>query len=135
MSSHLTSRQISETVAGSECPDTAAHLNECQACRAEVESFLNTLGQFRQSVRIWSEEPIFQPAVPQTQPALRRFGWPLALAACLVGLLAVPYARVPHPAAPRQAAISDAELLVQVDRQLSEAVPTSLEAVALRGDR
>jgi periplasmic protein TonB len=54
MSQHLTSRQISECLMGVSDPSGQWHVNECSACRAEIETIERPLALFRTSVRHWS---------------------------------------------------------------------------------
>jgi hypothetical protein len=132
MNEHLTSRQISEFVAGLAGPAIGEHLHQCEACRSEVERFNETLGLFRQSVRQWSaerEQP--HPAMrTHRKVTLQHLGWTAALAACLIAGLAIPHDKGVKPA-PALPTMSDAELLVQVDRDLSEAVPPSMLPIEL----
>ena len=136
MNDHPTSRQIDEFVAGAASPAVAGHLRECPGCRAEAERLSHSLAIFRQSVHQWS---LAQERLPsQSYPGqshrritLRRLGWTAALAACLIAGLTLPRHRDAAPA-DRPRPVSDAELLVRVDRELSELAPASLEPVALQ---
>jgi len=143
MNEHLTSQQISEFVAGLAGPAIGEHVSQCQVCRSEAERLSDTLGLFRQSVRQWSTEQEQRDLVTlhsaglhsaekhaHRKVTLQRLGWTAALAACLIAGLALPHDKGVKPA-PAQPAISDAELLVQVDRELSEAVPPSMAPIEL----
>lgn len=133
MNEHLTSRQVSEFVAGLAGPAIGEHVHQCDVCRSEVESLSGTLGLFRQSVRQWSaEQEQRQPVTPHSHRnvTLQRVGWTAALAACLIAGLSLPHDKAVKQA-PARPAISDAELLVQVDKQLSESVPPSMAPIEL----
>jgi hypothetical protein len=133
MNEHLTSRQISEFVAGLAGPAIGEHLHECAVCRSGAERLNDTLGLFRQSVRQWStEQERRHPVVLHSarKVTLQRLGWTAAVAACLIAGLALPHNKAVKPA-PARPTISDAELLVQVDRELSEAVPPSMAPIEL----
>jgi len=139
MSDHLTSQQISELVAGAPGAAAEEHVRDCPACRSEVEHFNGTLASFRQSVRHWSEErePEFAPlrlVSSDRRLAVQSWGWAVAVAACLIAGVELPRVINNRPAAPHQVAaqVTDAQLLARVDRELSEAVPPSLEPIALK---
>ena len=136
MNEHLTAEEISKFAAGGASTAIGEHLRGCVACRLEAEHLTDALALFRQSVRQWSVE---QERLPATVPSgalsraagLKRLAWAAALAACLIAGLALPHGKGVKPAPVRQA-ISDADLLVQVDRELSEAVAPSMEPMALQ---
>ena len=133
MNRHLTSRQVSEYVAGLAAPAVGEHVHECAVCRSEADRLSDTLGLFRQSVRQWSTEREQRRPVTlhsHRKITLRRLGWTAALAACLIAGLAIPRDKGVKPA-PARLTRSDAELLVQVDRQLSESVPPSMAPIEL----
>jgi hypothetical protein len=133
MNEHLTSRQVSEFVAGLAGPAIGEHVHQCDVCRSEAERLSDTLGSFRQSVRQWSNEQEHRRPVilhSARKATLQRLGWTAALAACLIAGMAIPHDKGVKPA-PARRIISDAELLVQVDRELSEVVPPSMAPIEL----
>jgi ferric-dicitrate binding protein FerR (iron transport regulator) len=135
MSHHVTSEQISEFVAGAVSSSVQEHIQACPACRSEAERLNETLALFGQSVRRWSLEQEHARPVPSPRLSnLRQLGWTLALAACLIAGLVLPHSKTvtPTPIRNNVSSISDAELLVQVNRELSEAVPPSMAPIALR---
>jgi hypothetical protein len=134
MKDHLTERDISEFVAGAAGPAIGEHLHGCHECRLQAEGLINTLAVFRQSVRDWSLEPGQPTAVTASNRrfTLRRLVWTAALAAPLIAGLMLPYFRI--KSTPKSQAISDADLLVQVDRELSEKVAPSMEPIELRNE-
>jgi len=135
MNNHLSSEQISEFVAGGASAAIGEHLRECLACRSEAERLTDTLATFRQTVRDWSLELEHAPLpVARRKVRLRHLGWAAALAACLIAALALPHDRRDKPAASVPQVISDADLLGQVDRELSEAVPPSMAPMALQNE-
>jgi anti-sigma factor RsiW len=141
MNDHLTPQQISEFVAGAVSPAIEEHVHDCVACSAEAERLSETVALFRESARNWSQEqeserpliPLNLSASKNSRFTLRHLGWSAALAACLIAGLTLPHYRAIKPAPAHQAnsAISDSELLVQVDRELSETVPPSMEPIAM----
>ena len=141
MNYHLTSQQISEYVAGASGPDMEEHIHACVACRAETERLSETLALFRDSARRWSLEhesarpllPVNLAAVNNRRLTLRYLGLTAAVAACLIAGLTLPRDKAGKPPLVRHSvsAITDTELLVQVDRELSETVPPSMEPIAL----
>jgi anti-sigma factor RsiW len=144
MNDHLTSQQITEYVAGASGPAMEEHVHSCIACRAEAERLSETLALFRDSARRWSLEhesarpliPVNLGAANNRRVTLRYLGLTAAVAACLIAGLTLPHdkhdkAGKPAPVRHAVSAITDAELLVQVDRELSETVPPSMEPIAL----
>jgi anti-sigma factor RsiW len=141
MNNHLTAEQISEYVAGAEDVALEEHVHSCVACRAEAERLSETLAIFRESARGWSlEQESARPLKPVNLAApnnrsvpLRYFGLTAAAAACLIAGLVLPRDKAgkPSPAHNAVATMSDAELLGQVDRELSETVAPSLQPIAL----
>jgi hypothetical protein len=122
MKEHLTQQQISEFVAGEKQHEP--HIRGCAACRNEAELLNESLALFRQSVKNWSAD--CEPrAIPRRAAMPRNWGWAIALAACLIAVVTAWQGLAPAPVPARQT-ISDAELLGQVNRQLSEAVPPSM---------
>lgn len=136
MNTHLTPNQIDGYLAGLSDPETARHAGECAACRAQLAQLSETMVAFRASVRETAElaQPHWNPVTTTHRAASpRRLAW-AALAACLLAGLTLPrhWNRETQPPPVTASAISDAELLVQVDRELGEAIPPSFEPVALR---
>jgi predicted anti-sigma-YlaC factor YlaD len=148
MNNHPASQDISDFVAGASGVAVAEHVNACPACRAEAAQMAGSLALFRDAVRQWSLEaegvrPPWMPQPMTPKPVTRRrftlpqVGWATAaLGICVAAVLTLPLDRHrnPTPATAATVAISDAELLVRVDRQLSQAVPTSFEPIALKNN-
>jgi anti-sigma factor RsiW len=124
---HLNSEQLSETMLGEPHPWIARHLDKCAACRAELASFREALGEFRGAVRCWSESEAHAALAVQAGPSESR-SWiashqlALALLLAAVCVLASFVWR-----GGESAAANDAVLLNQVDAQVSRAVPSSME--------
>jgi anti-sigma factor RsiW len=142
MNDHLTSQQISEFVAGAAgvAPALDAHIQACDSCRAEAARLTETLALFRDAARRWSlEQESARPLMnvdlhaPRRTVNLWHWGWKAALAACLIAGLALSreHAAKPAPVHQAVAAISDAELLGRVNRELSETVAPSMQPIAL----
>ena len=155
MKQHLTRDEISMLVAGGTNDgaighaEHARHIRECVACRSEAERLREALALFRHSARSWSTSQEQQPRNAilniSGRLTLRRVGWTAAACACLLAGLTLPreqfgipvfrHVRFGTPVLRQTSAISDAELLGQVDRELSEAVPPSMEPMALNQNR
>ena len=78
MSSHLSALEISECFIGESAPSVAAHVRECDRCRAEVTSLGDSLCQFRDAVNHWSchlDHAEYQ-VVYRTTPARAHYGSP-----------------------------------------------------------
>jgi anti-sigma factor RsiW len=132
MTVHLSSEQIAENVlgqpsAGQLSSMVARHVEQCLACRAEVASFRESLGEFRSAVRSWSDQQAATVlAIPADSPK-PRFWKPshqLAWALLLAGVCVIASFVVPHN---QQQASSDIVLLNQVDTEVSRTVPSSME--------
>jgi anti-sigma factor RsiW len=115
MTEHLAAGRITECVGGGPGPEEQRHLLECAECRAEVARLRSTLGQFREAVRGWSDGQSEWALARARARAVRRparvwFRWPVLAAIAL--------------------ALADAQLLEQVDREVSESVPSPMEPLA-----
>lgn len=127
MIQHLSAEQISQWMIGERSPQLERHVAQCDECRAELAQLETTLRQFRGAVREWSGSAT-PPAWRQPAPRHSWFSWPrLALAAAtLCILLALPvYWTIRGRERAEQAA--DAQLLEQVDSEISRAVPEPME--------
>ena len=97
MSRHLSQGQLSHWVAGEHPESAGRHLEECAACRGEVERAVRALELFRESADRWSDR---WSQAPRT-PAQISWNWPrLAAAGTMVAALvaaAVWIGRAPVP--------------------------------------
>ncbi len=124
---HLRSEQLSECILGQPGAIAAQHLEDCPACRAELERFREVLTGFRGAVRGWSENQAQVALVVNARPsesrswiASHQLAFALLLAAvCILGSF------LWHGG--EGAPASDAVLLNQVDAQVSRTVPSSME--------
>ncbi len=132
MIAHLSSEQVAEFVLGQPEPAIVQHVEGCSVCRAELAAFREALGEFRGTVRAWSEHQanaaIAIPPGPVEEgywTGMRQLTCALAIAAvCILVSLVFPWLSARK--APAFAA-SDAILLNQVDAQVSRTVPSSME--------
>lgn len=135
MTEHLSGKRMAEWVCGSRTPEEERHLRECAQCGAEVARLESALGQFRESVRGWSDQR--SPAALQKVrarearrgPARVWFRWPM-LAAAALALSVAPLYKTVHDRQLAAQALADTQLMEQVDREVSEAVPTPMEPLA-----
>ena len=135
MTEHLSGQRMAGWVCGERTPEEERHLRECAQCGAEIARLESALGQFRESVRGWSGQR--SPAALQKvrAPEARRgpariwFRWPVLVAAALALSVAPVYKTVLDRQRAAQA-LADAQLMEQVDREVSEAVPTPMEPMA-----
>ncbi len=135
---HLTEQQILAWQLNEQTPEQAAHVAECRECRTEVEGLQSSLAVFRSAVFAWSDghesrtlRPLWTaPRKRWLQPALQ---W-VAAAALLAGVAAPLYThRVMEQRREEQAqqrARADQALLEQVDQEVSQTVPDSMEPLA-----
>jgi anti-sigma factor RsiW len=134
MNPHLSERQISAWALGERDAEVGRHADACAACRVELVRVGEALAAFRQSARQWGEREMEAGVSPDwtTEPSrpwitFGRLRWACAVAALslCVGVTATLW-RDHRPAA-RDAAAADAMLLKQVDADVSQAVPDSME--------
>lgn len=132
MSVHLSQREVSEWIAGERGSADAAHVSGCPSCRSELDGLSRTLADFRMAVRETGE------ACSQAAPAAAAFERPglrltlvwrsLAVAGLTLAALLVVGPESPRSDRARPAdAAADAALMQQVDADVSQAVPDSME--------
>jgi hypothetical protein len=132
---HLSPWEQEEYVLDQRTPEMLRHLSECAGCRAAVARLEHGVAVFRNAAVDWSSECLAtRPQQLNTSAArgLSVLALRWAVAAVLPVLLLVfallsfhPSTRPVRPAAD----ISDDALLEQVDQQLSDAVPSSMESL------
>ncbi len=129
MSTHLTSRQISEWVLGDRNREAELHLRSCSWCQEELSRLEASLKGFRSSVRHWSEGQLPSSVIlPQSRrdPA-RTWTVGLCWAAATIILFVLIGRLAYHPISPAQTATTDAALLAQIDHEVSQTVPDAME--------
>lgn len=149
---HLTEEQFGELLAPSAetpaaNPDRAfaeAHIASCAQCSAELASLRDSLSLFRQATEAYAEKefrrmpqssasrmPIRRPVL---QPAYFAAAAALLLAAVLPLQMFHRHAKPAPPAiavtTPDRPAVSDEALFESVNSEISEAVPTPMQALA-----
>ena len=133
MSRHLSERQMSEWVLGERSPDAEKHVGECARCREAVNGAGQALAAFRESARQWSENELGAAApdawtTERARPwiTFRSLRW-ACLAAMVLVLAGVSVVwRGQRPSA-QDSAAADAVLLQQIDADVSQTVPDSME--------
>jgi anti-sigma factor RsiW len=135
---HLSAWEQEEYVLEQGTPDMLRHLSECAECRAAVERLEQGVGYFRSAAIEWSAECLAErPRQPQFQFLPRktvhamRWVFAAALPLLLLALVLIPVLVRSHVSPPPQpvAQISDDALIDQVDEQVSESVPSSMESL------
>jgi len=123
---HLSDEQFAARLIGEYKAETERHLDACPGCRAEVEALKQTLSSFRTAVH---EAPV--PAIRTTRQPPTRYPlhWAVLAAVAAALLIAVPLETRHRRHAAEQAAL-DAQLLKQVDVEISRAVPATMEPLA-----
>jgi hypothetical protein len=133
---HLSPWEQEEYVLDQRTPEMLRHLTECAGCRAAVARLEHGVAVFCNAAVDWSSECLA--ARPQQLNTSAARGLPVlalrwAVAAVLPVLLLVFALLTFHPTSTRPvrpaADISDDALLEQVDQQLSDAVPSSMESL------
>ena len=135
MTEHLSGKRMAGWICGEPTPEEQRHVRECAQCGAEIARLESALGQFRESVCGWSDQRSpaalekVRAAAGRRGPARVWFRWPVLVAAALALSVAPVYKTVlDHRLAVQ--ALADAQLMEQVDREVSEAVPTPMEPLA-----
>jgi hypothetical protein len=133
MSPHLSSREISEWVAGTRTPERENHLHECAECRGELTRLQGVLLEFRDSLRDWSAgqagsspRPVWLTEGPRGAHRLR---WAL-VAVAMILLAAIPIYRSRERQRQADTSLEDAVLLEQIDAGVSRSVPAPMEPLA-----
>jgi hypothetical protein len=106
-----------------------AHLQECAACRLEVERTLDALRSFRSGVREWSEreaEAVNREPKPVRRPLLATLG-PIFAMLLLLAFMGSRYLATRQVESGRPIVDTDAVLLKQVNTDLARGVPSGME--------
>jgi anti-sigma factor RsiW len=146
---HLTEEQFGELLAPSaETSNLAlaeAHLASCEQCSAELASLRDSLSLFRKATGAYAENELrglpqwSASRMPVRRPILQPVYWAVAAALLLAAVLPLEmfhrHAAPPPPAtvavtAPDRPAVSDEALFESVNSEISEAVPTPMQALA-----
>jgi anti-sigma factor RsiW len=119
---HLSEEQIAQWIAGERAAAVESHLAGCEQCRAAVAGFEDVLAQFRASAR-----SVVVPA--PSQRVRRSMVWPrlVAAAAALTLFVAVPLYRERQERERAVLAQQDAQLLQEVDAEISQKVPDAMD--------
>ena len=134
MTEHLPDDRIAECVSGAPAPAGEQHLRECPQCASEVARLASALGHFRDAVRGLSEaqsaSALARARAAHQRPKSRAwFRWPV-LAAVALALAAAPAYRTVRDRRQAAQALADAQLLEQVNREVSESVPGPMEPLS-----
>lgn len=134
MREHLSEQQLNDWILGQAGSDATEHMETCAGCRREAEELKRALDSFHESIHnaaegyglVWR-----QPARPERSPWSRlmaqRWAYALAVAAILaasVVLLRFDHGRRPRPVA---GTIGESEILMQIQADVSDYVPSALE--------
>jgi len=132
MSGHLSSQRISLWMLGERAAEDQRHLGECPECAAELARLKAALSGFRGSVHQWagrqtSSAPHREWAPARTAFWPGRFRWAAAAAIALLAALIPVYRIARHSHTAPAIAQSDAQLLEEVDAEVSRSVPQPME--------
>ena len=135
MSEHLSSRQIAEWIIGDRTASEEMHVTGCAKCQREIESFEGSLALFSNSVRDWSEQQratgVGMSRVQRSARLAHPLRWVTAAASLLLLMLGLGYQHQVVVENRRvEAAKADAALMEQVDTEVSQSVPSTLEPLA-----
>jgi hypothetical protein len=134
-STHLSSWEQEEFLLAPD-PEAGQHLAQCAACRAGVEQLQQGVALFRTTALEWTKTMDAAPGISTPAPAnhlMPALRWGLAALLLLCTLLPIarmlmrkPVSGAASAAAP---SLSDDALLQQIDQQVSEEVPDSMESL------
>ena len=133
MNRHLSERQMSEWALGERSPEVERHVADCPRCGAALHRDARALAAFRQSARRWSEEQLGTGVAEAWKiewsprwTTFRRLRWASVVALVFLFMVVAVVRRGPRSAPPDSAA-ADAMLLKQIDADVSQTVPDSME--------
>jgi hypothetical protein len=134
---HLSSKGISQFVAGDGPPEDGRHLESCALCRAEVRKLQDALSSYKGFARDWGRDQA--PAAPSlsrllrnTRPPARLARWVGMAAAAAVVILVLVFPRVDKPREPAaDDPAQDALLLQRVNAQISRTAPIAMEPLLI----
>jgi hypothetical protein len=138
---HLTSEEMEALLWDSEARGRSQHLRVCGACSAEFESLRAAMSDLRAAVIASAEQHRRMAVMPVPAHRTPRMMWSLLAATaliCIAGPLAL-HQRSTHVAvvhAPKQqvqGAVSDEQLLSDIQEDLSSPVPQAMLPLAASG--
>ena len=126
MNQHLSSKQIVEWMIEDHTVEAERHVEECAECAAQVNALKESLGMFRGAVRetagnMAERQKVFE--IPKRRMAVL---W-LTAAAALVTVIALPIYKVQENRQKAEMVRQDAELMEQVNADLSEGVAAPMK--------
>jgi len=130
---HLSSRQISEWIAGERTAAGERHVQECMECSAQIEAATGQFRLFRDAMQAAvADSRLVTLPVPRRTPWFRAHRLSMAAVTCALLLLAaIPLYRWRETPAPAvHATPSDDALLRSVRNSLSQSAPSPLEPLA-----
>lgn len=148
LNQHLTEEQFGELLGPSaETANRAcaeAHIAACEQCSAELASLRDSLSLFRQAAGAYAENEFRRlpqwsaSRMPVRRPMLQPAYWAAAAALLLAAVLPLQmfhrHATPPPPAVavttPDHPTVSDEALFESVNSEISESVPTPMQALA-----
>ncbi len=135
MSAHLNSEDVSRWIASDRPSGLCEHVSVCEECRTRVEGLGDAVNEFRHAFREFSAQ---EGRLTCFEPPAATMNWRL-LWACGAATAALAFLLMfPRPAATPNVdsyakadfGASDAELLEQVQQQVSRSVPQHMEPLA-----
>jgi anti-sigma factor RsiW len=140
MTTHLSDEQLTEVLLGSANEETAGHVRDCAACRAEAGDIREMIAEYTQLARAQADARVLPPInvsrkqVQNFSP--QRLSWVASFALLAVAVFML--MMTPSPRRPVSAPVQDADdaLLVDIQEDLAREVPEALEpAAALAAER
>ena len=140
----LLTRSSTQAVSDSPAADVAlaeAHLLACKACAAELAGLRESLSLFRDASSAYADNQLRslpQRSVPQRRPALQPVYLAAAAAILVASILPLQLRHRPSPApqlttvvnSANRSSETDEALLQSVSSEISESVPTPMQALA-----
>lgn len=130
---HLSEREILDWQLNEQPLEVRQHVAECAGCRDQVSNLESSLSLYRESVHGWSDahqsrvrRPVW--STPSRWQLWRRATFQWATAAVLALAVVVPvYTHRVMEERKEQRAKADQALLEQVDREVSQTIPDTME--------
>lgn len=134
MTTHLSDEQLTEVLLGSANEETAGHVRDCAACRAEAGDIREMIAEYTQLARAQADARVLPPINVRHKPVQnfspQRLSWAASFA-----LLAVAVFLLMMTPSPRRvsAPVADADdaLLIDIQEDLTREVPEALEPAAM----
>lgn len=133
MTKHLSQEQIDGWLIGDRLAEVVSHLDSCQACAGQLSRVSESLALFGSAVRTWGQDQMGAPRAPQlSSPAFAwvRIGLAFAALSLAIAMPVLHRHLASQVTAAGSPAVDDERLLQQIQTEISQSVPSTLEPIA-----